>query len=98
MQTEEFISIETFCTHNGVGFSFINTLEESGLLDISTIDQTKCIPTVQLAHLERIVRLHFDLEINMEGVEAIIHLLKRIENLQGEISALKNRLRLYEDL
>jgi hypothetical protein len=43
------------------------------------------------------VRLHYDLDINLEGIEAITYLLNRVKNMQAEIIALKNRLRLYED-
>ena len=46
--------------------------------------------------MEKISRLHDELEINVEGIEAITHLLERIENLQNEIASLENRLRLYE--
>ena len=42
------------------------------------------------------VRLHYDLEINMEGIDAITHLLKKLQTMQDEISVLKNKLRVYE--
>ena len=44
------------------------------------------------------MRLHFDLDINLEGVDAIYNLLKQVESLKEEITALHNRLRFYEDL
>ncbi len=45
----------------------------------------------------RIIRLYYELDINLEGIEAIIHLLQRIDtHQQEEIIALRNRLRLYE--
>jgi len=44
------------------------------------------------------MRLHFDLHINLEGLDAVYHLLQRVENLQSEITSLNNKLRLYEDL
>jgi hypothetical protein len=44
------------------------------------------------------VRLHFDMDINIEGIETITHLLERIEQMQQEITQLKNRVGVYEHL
>jgi hypothetical protein len=37
------------------------------------------------------------LNINSEGADAIINLLKRIENMQNEITVLRNKLSFYEE-
>jgi hypothetical protein len=50
-----------------------------------------------LGRLERIVRLHFELDINLEGIETITHLLERMEAMQENIARLKNRLKAYEE-
>ena len=39
---------------------------------------------------------NYDLSINLEGIDAIHHLLNRVEKLQAEVFRLKNRLLLYE--
>jgi chaperone modulatory protein CbpM len=43
------------------------------------------------------IHLHHDLEINIAGIEAITHLLERVEQMQENVRGLRNRLRLYED-
>jgi hypothetical protein len=43
------------------------------------------------------MRMHYDLDINMEGIDVISHLLKRIHNLQDELRITQNKLRLYEN-
>jgi hypothetical protein len=50
----------------------------------------------QLNELEKIIRLYYELDINLEGIETVIHLLQRINDMQDEITLLKNRLRLHE--
>jgi hypothetical protein len=50
----------------------------------------------QLTELEKLVRLRYELDINLEGIDAIIHLLKKLQGMQDEIIILKNKLRLYE--
>jgi hypothetical protein len=50
-----------------------------------------------LGRLEKIVRLHFELDINLEGIETIAHLLERMEGMQEKIVQLTNRLKAYED-
>ena len=49
-----------------------------------------------LLNVERLVRMHYDLDINLEGIEAIIYLLNRVKTMQNEIIELKNRLYNYE--
>lgn len=94
---EHLISTEDFCSHYKVEYSFINLLQEHGLIEIITIEENSFIDHDHLKNVERLVRLHYDLDINLEGIEAITYLLNRVKNMQEEITALKNRLRLYED-
>ncbi len=60
------------------------------------MEQTGFIPVEELQKLEKLIRLHYDLDINVEGIDAIVCMTERIENLQQEIIQLKNRLKLYE--
>jgi chaperone modulatory protein CbpM len=93
---ENLIPADEFCSTHNIEVSFIRSLKETGLIEITTIEETVYIHTSQLQELERIVHLYFELDINLEGIETIIHLLKRINYMQDEIMALQNRLRLYE--
>jgi chaperone modulatory protein CbpM len=90
------IPASDFCENHHLEVSFIRSLQENGLIEITTIDETGYIPSTQLPELEKIVRLYSELDINLEGIETITHLLKRIYCLQEEITLLRNRLRFYE--
>lgn len=96
MQNTELILAEEFCTRYELQLSFINTLHQSGLIEITFVEETSYIPQSELQKLEQIIRLHYDLDINLEGIEAINGLLDRVKNLQSEIAGLKNRLGLHE--
>lgn len=96
MYKEFIIPANEFCTNHHIEISFISSLQETGLIEITTIEETRYLHASQLKHLERIIRLYGELEINLEGIDAITNLLQRINDLQNEITALKNRLRLYE--
>ncbi|PTB96595.1 MerR family transcriptional regulator, partial [Marivirga lumbricoides] len=76
--------------------SFIVSLSESDLIEVTIVDQVKCIPNSQLSALEKFVRLHNDLEINYQGIEVINRLVNKIDSLQEEILRLRKRLELYE--
>jgi hypothetical protein len=40
--------------------------------------------------------MHQELDLNMAGIDVVFNLLQKIEGLQNELIALKNRLHLYE--
>jgi hypothetical protein len=80
-----------------VEYTFITSLQEAGLVEITIVNETPYIPETELQKLERMIHLHHDLEINIAGIEAITHLLERIEQMQENMQGLRNRLRIYEE-
>lgn len=97
MQPGDMIVIDEFCASHQLEISFIKSLEEHGLIETILVNETLCVPGNELSKLEQIVRLHQELNINPEGIDAINILLKRIENMQNEIAELRNRLSFYEE-
>jgi hypothetical protein len=96
METAYLISLEEFCVSHDIEISFITSLKDSGLIEITTVDETAFIEADRLQQLEKFVRLYYDLDINLEGIETVNYLLQRINSLQDEIVTLRNKLRIYE--
>ena len=92
MQNENLISANECCLHYHIELAFINYLHEYGLIETIAIEQEQFIPAAQLQQLEKFIRMHYELNINIEGIEAIAHLLSRVEKLQEEIAGLKNKI------
>ncbi len=97
MDTNEYIAIEQFCAYYNVPASFLDRLNEYELVEIVQVEATNYVAKEKISDIEKLMRLHFDLEINMEGLDVVNKLLKRVENLQNEITSLNNRLRLYDE-
>lgn len=91
MARENLIATSDICKYHEVEYTFIQSLGEAGLLQITVVDQTPYITESDLQKLERMIRMHHELEINIAGIEAITHLLQRIEQMQEEMRLLRNR-------
>jgi len=98
MNIKNLIPANEFCVHHNIGISFISSLHENGLIKITTIEETIYIHKNQLPELEKMICFYSELDINIEGIETITHLLKRINELQNEISKLKTRLGIFESV
>lgn len=98
MKKEITISAAEFCQSHDIDISFLNEIHESGLIEFELFEKSIIIRENRLPELEKVVHLRFDLDINLEGIESILYLLHRSEELQTEINNLRNRLRLYEDI
>jgi len=95
MQENELISVEEFCSHHHLEVNFIYSLREYGLVELVSNEDNDFLSANQLNELEKIVRLHYDLNVNMEGIDVILHLLKQLENTQNELAGLQNQLKFY---
>ena len=96
MGTEYLISLDEFCANHNIEISFVSSLQQSGLIDITTVEEAGFIEADQLQRLEKFIRLYYELDINLEGIETVNYLLQRINSMQHEIIALRNKLRIYE--
>jgi len=96
MQTENMIRAEEFCIHHNIELSFIHSLNDSGLIEIVVTEEKIYVPVSQLKQLEKMVRLYYEMDINLEGIETITYLMERMNAMQQEIRQLSNKLRSYE--
>jgi chaperone modulatory protein CbpM len=96
MESEDMVLASEFCIHHNVELSLIYSLHKSGLVEIIKIEENTFLPVGELPHLEKLVRLYYEMDINLEGIETITHLLKRINELQQHIILLTNKLNEYD--
>lgn len=96
MNLEDFILADELCSRYQVERRFIHALHDSEIIHITTVKQQEYLPVDCIADFEKMRRLYYEMNINLEGLEAIQTLLDNIQQLQSEKKRLENRLRLYE--
>ncbi|HLO60819.1 MAG TPA: chaperone modulator CbpM [Lentimicrobium sp.] len=97
MKNDELVSVIEFCKNHQAELSFVSSLKESGLIDFVFIEGQAYININHLRQLETMISFHYDLEINLEGIETIIELLNRINDLQHRLAYLQEKLKLLEE-
>ncbi|MBK9733805.1 MAG: chaperone modulator CbpM [Saprospiraceae bacterium] len=97
MVNNNFVLAEKFCTHHDIEISFINSLGEYGLVDVIAFENSLYLANDSLHNIEKMMRLHFDLGVNIEGIEVIENLLQQIQTLHHELKAANNKLKLFDN-
>ncbi|MBF8456932.1 MerR family transcriptional regulator [Kaistella sp. G5-32] len=78
------ISREELVRIYDIEITFFDSLEESGLLKTENDNEVKYLLYDELPAFERFANWHYDLEINLPGLEVIHRLLNKMEALQAE--------------
>ncbi|MCH5684469.1 chaperone modulator CbpM [Niabella sp. W65] len=65
-------------------------MNEYGLIELVHSGKKKYITFEQLPDIEKFIRMYYELQINIAGIDAIHHLLTRIELLQQKLKQLEN--------
>jgi hypothetical protein len=89
---KEMIAVTTYCIYHKIEPEFIYSLEKTGLIQLANVEDEFYLLFEELRALEQYTRLHYDLDINAEGIDVIHYLLEKIETMQTEIRHLKSRL------
>jgi len=97
MNIENFIPLTELCTHYNVEMTFFSNLNEFGLIEIITIEESHFIELDKIKYIEKIIRMVNELDINIAGLEIVFNLLQKIETLQDELNSVRNKLLLYEN-
>ncbi|MFV0564506.1 MAG: chaperone modulator CbpM [Flavobacteriaceae bacterium] len=96
MENSELISVREIVVCHDIDNDFMEQLETYQLVEFVMKDANRYIYVEQLPKVERFIRLHYDLDINLEGIEVIKNMLDKMETMQGTIRQLQNRLTIYE--
>ena len=97
----ERISREELVKIYNIEITFFDELVDSGLLNIHTENEIRYLMYEDLPSFERFTNWHYDLEINLPGLEVIHEMLQKMENLKqrnrellSKLSAISNK---FED-
>jgi len=97
MTKQNFIPIHKLCELYQVDMSFFSNLNEIGLIQITTIEQSHFVHQDKINDIEKMIRIHRDLDLNLEGIDIVFNLLQKIDDLENELITIKNRLQFYEN-
>jgi Glu-tRNA(Gln) amidotransferase subunit E-like FAD-binding protein len=97
MKSENLILLKNICSNYQVELSFFTHLNEIGLIAIETIEQSAYIREEQMNDIERMIRMHYELDVNPEGIDVVFNLLQKIDRLENDLIRTKNRLKLFEN-
>ncbi|WP_432670849.1 chaperone modulator CbpM [Flavobacterium sp. SM2513] len=96
MEQQDLIIIDVFCKEYHVEINLIEELEDFGLIEIHQDNGLKYIQITHLPQVEKVIRFHNELNINKEGIEVVLNLLERLNQLNEDVRHLKDKLKLYE--
>lgn len=97
MNAKQLIPATTLCAHYNIEISFVAALNTMGLIQMELIEKKYYVPQDEIGHFEKIIRLHNELDINLEGIDVVLNLLEKEKALRNELNLLRKRLRLYEN-
>ncbi|BAP32853.1 uncharacterized protein CHSO_3816 [Chryseobacterium sp. StRB126] len=93
----ERISREELVRIYNIEITFFDELVDYGLLTIHVEDDTHYLMYEDLPDLEKFANWHYDLEINLPGLEVIHNMLKKLEALKRRNRDLMNKLSAIND-
>ncbi len=94
----KWILLTEYCRWSETEPAFLEELESEGLIQVSIRETQKYIDEEQLDRLERFRRWHYEMDVNVQGIDAMHYLVGKIERLNREVRHLEARLKLHERL
>lgn len=77
---------------------FLDALHSSGLIEVVIEEENRYIEYDYLQEIEQYVRWYYELEINIEGIEALHHMLQQVRDLQSDVERLRSELKFYKSI
>ena len=96
MERENLILVSHYCKQTRTDIEFIESLQEYGFIQVMLIEERHYVHPQDIAEIERVIRLQEELGINLEGIDALNHMLHKVNHLEKEVRTLRERLRIYE--
>ena len=86
---KELILLSEYCNNSRAELDFILSLENEGLIETEVYGNDKYLKSKQLDSLEMFSRLHYDLSVNVAGIDIIHNLLNKMQAMHQELFTLR---------
>jgi hypothetical protein len=97
MENNHLILVEQYCIHYNIEISFIDSLQEYGLIKIAQVNDERYLHHDDLKEIEKMIQFYYDLGINLEGIEVISNLLQQIKELHYKLVAANNKMKVIDN-
>lgn len=97
MEKDNLISVNDFCIYHKLEITFIQVLEEKGLIETTTVEEGQYLYPECLDDLERLIRLHQDLSIHLDDLDIVNNLLKSISHLQLQLKEMEKEFAFFNE-
>lgn len=95
METTQFIEVTHLCKQYNVTETLFEHFQDTGLLQITVVETRPCIHIDTINRVDKMLRMHQELGVNPEGIDVIMNLLEKIDDLNNKVNYLKQELTLH---
>jgi MerR family transcriptional regulator, heat shock protein HspR len=92
----ELFAITEYCTVHNIDPSFVYSLQQEGLIAITTRQEENFIEEEELHKLEVFTRWHSQLGLHPESMEIVANLLEKVKQMHEEMEDLRTRLNIFK--
>ena len=92
-----YVTIQEFSEFHQADIHLIEEIIHFGLVEPLEKGDQPCIREEDIEQLEAMVRIRSELDINLPGLETIMHMRRRMQELQDRLDELERRLHWYEE-
>ena len=85
------VSREQLARAVGISEATLERLVRAGIVEPDAADPAR-FSAASAARLERLLRLHHDLEIDLVGAAVVVDLLERMERMEADLERLRRQL------
>jgi chaperone modulatory protein CbpM len=89
---EPILSLEELCASFNVSEDFIRDLVDFGIIEIQPSIKNIQFTAEDLTRIRKALRLHHDLEINLQGVAVVLELMEELDQLRAELEIFNKKL------
>ncbi len=92
----KYITLREFANFHEISVTLIREFADFGLFEVRQIKNKPYIHIDDMERCERAIRLYKELGVNKEGIEIILEMRQKQEEMQKEITRMKHLLNKYE--
>ncbi len=98
MENLRYIKVRELCHFYEVEYEIIEAFHESGLieLEVRAPENDLWIAEEFLEQLEIMIRLHHELDVNIAGIETILHMRSKMIAMQKQMEEMERHLDYYK--